>query len=122
MTPHRRTATTALKGILWTGVIVLAVAGCSENGYSSNGSSTEVSQAAWTGSEWPFTVPNGILGCTRPGIVTFDADGTVYGLNGTALDHGYPTVDPIWKSATLGPQADLGPMIQKGLALCGTSS
>lgn len=65
MTPHRRTATTALKGILWTGVIVLAVAGCSQNAYSSNGSSTEVSQAAWTGSEWPFTVPNGILGCNQ---------------------------------------------------------
>jgi Protein of unknown function (DUF2511) len=122
VTPHRRTATTALKGIFWTGVTVLALAGCSQNPYSSNGGSTEVSQAAWTGSEWPFTVPNGILGCTKPGTVTFNADDTVYGLNGIALDHGYPAVDPIWKSATPGSQADLGPMIQKGLTLCGTPS
>lgn len=67
-------------------------------------------------------MPNGILGCTKPGTVTFNVDGTVYGLNGFALDHGYPAVDPIWKSAEPGPKADLGPMIQNGLALCNTTS
>jgi hypothetical protein len=101
-------------------VTVLTIAGCSQ--IPSDGGSAEVTQATWSGSEWPFTVPNGILGCTQPGTVTFNADGIVYGLNGTALDHGYPAVDPIWKSATSGPQADLGPVIEEGLALCGTPS
>lgn len=59
-----------------------------------------------------------LLGCTKPQSVTFNVNGTLYGVNGAAIDHGNQPVDPIWKTASPGPRADLGPMIQKGLSLC----
>ena len=43
---------------------------------------------------WPFTVSSGVVRC-EGNAVTFEADGTVYGLNGFALASGYPAVDPI---------------------------
>lgn len=117
-------AAAAIKVVFCTCVVVLAIGGCGDQTGSagvSAGASTEVSETTWTGGGWPFTVPRGILGCTKPMTVTFNVNSTVYGLNGTAIDHGYPAVDPIWKSETPGPRADLGPMIQKGLTLCGAS-
>ena len=107
--------------VLGACVVALTVAGCGGHGSSqdaSPGSSTDISEATWTSGEWPFTVPRGILGCTKPQSVTFNVNGTLYGVNGSAIDHGNQPVDPIWKTASPGPRADLGPMIQKGLSLC----
>jgi len=59
---------------------------------------------------WPFTVPNGFLSCidegTKRGVkissVLFRTGSTVYGLNGTAKDQGYPAPTPILKTQSLG--------------------
>jgi hypothetical protein len=86
------------------------------------GSSITVSKAKWHDGPWPFTVPRGILGCTQPpfpGAVTFNVDGTLYAINGTAEDaHMGRNVNPIWKKAPYGLRVDIGGMIDKGLALC----
>jgi hypothetical protein len=86
------------------------------------GKSIEVSSKTWHEGEWPFTVPSGILGCTQPpfpGEVTFNVDGTVYGLNGTALDSGYKGVEQIWRPEPGdGLKVSVGGMIERGLKLC----
>lgn len=103
------------------------IAGCSsgneagENASGTKGKSIEVTQATWHDGAWPFTVSHGILGCTEspsPGEVTFNVEGTVYGINGTALDQGLPEVDPVWLSAGGGLKVDIGGMIERGLKLC----
>jgi hypothetical protein len=77
---------------------------------------------------WPLTVPGGLLQCEPLVIsglpverVTFEApDGTIYAVNGHALDAGYPEIDPIWKDDPTGiaPKVNIGPLIDKGLNLC----
>jgi hypothetical protein len=70
-------------------------------------------------------VSQGILGCTQPpfpGAVTFNVDGTLYAINGTAEDaHMGGNVGPIWKKAPGGLRVDIGGMIDKGLTLCPSS-
>lgn len=114
-----------------TGAVALMLAGCASVSGSggdlsgTKGSSIAVSKATWHNGPWPFTVSHGILGCTQPpfpGEVTFNVDGTVYGINGTALDNGYKDVKPIWKKVhhplIPGMRVDIGGMIDKGLGLC----
>lgn len=100
----------------------LTLSACSSGDSSisgeSSGKSIEVSKTTWRDGEWPFTVPRGILGCTPPGEVTFNVEGKVYGLNGTALDHGLPEVNPIWRPAPEGLKVDIGGMIDRGLKRC----
>jgi hypothetical protein len=62
-----------------------------------------------------------ILGCTQPpfpAAVTFNVDGTVYAVNGTAEDAGDKDIDPIWKQAPDDQRVDIGGMIDKDLSLC----
>jgi hypothetical protein len=107
-------------------VALFVVAGIAGGGGStpaaegSAGSSTDVAEATWTDGAWPLTVPSGTLACTGgDDEVTFAAAGTTYGVNGTAISHGLPPIDPIWKTAAgPGPRADLGPLIQDGIKLC----
>ena len=102
------------------------LAGCagsesSGNLSGTNGKSVEVTETSWRDGTWPFTVDRGVLGCTKPpypGEVTFNAEGKVYGLNGTALDQGLPQVDPIWRREGTELRVGIGPMIERGLKLC----
>lgn len=116
MKPRRVTAVAA------AAAACLALSACSSEDSSSvgesSGNSIEVREATWHDGEWPFKVPRGILGCTAPGEVTFNVEGTVYGLNGTALDHGLPEVNPIWRPTSEGLKVDIGGMIDRGLKLC----
>ena len=51
------------------------------------------------GDRWPFTVDAGIVRCAGS-AVTFEADGVIYALNGTARGSGaYAEVDPILRTA-----------------------
>lgn len=71
---------------------------------------------------WPFTVSHGTLECDQPQSVYFtDPNGTSYGVNGTALDHGAKPVAPIWEKDPTGaaPRVYLGDVIDAGLKLCG---
>jgi hypothetical protein len=127
----RRGAKIAL-GVVGGVVVVFVVAGVAGGGASSSSTSSEpspagskdVSEATWTDGAWPLTVPSGTLACTGgDDEVTFNTTGTTYGVNGTAISHGLPPIDPIWKAAAdPGPRADLGPLIQEGIKLCQSSA
>jgi hypothetical protein len=82
------------------------------------------------GTQWPFTVPKGILECSPPGIITFRTDDKTYAVNDLASSRGYPRIDDIWrddaekKAAPANSEehflakVDLSPIINKGLELC----
>ena len=85
-------------------------------------SSVRVTRATWRHGEWPFTVASGVLACVHPptiGAVTFTTGGTVYAVNGTAMDAHYADISPIWRR-TSGPtpRVDIGGMVDQGLKLC----
>lgn len=68
---------------------------------------------------WPFVADSGTLRC-RSGSVTFEANGTEYGLNGTATAAGYPSVLPMWAldPAAEGLRISMHGAIVAGQALC----
>jgi hypothetical protein len=75
------------------------------------------------GSRWPLTVSHGTLSCDGYSVVFAAPEGMRYGLNGTAQDQlGLPPIDPIWRyepgMKRYGLKVDIGPLIQRGLALC----
>jgi hypothetical protein len=75
-----------------------------------------------SGRTWPLTVGSGALTCDPVGSVSFTADGGgTYAVNGTAKTHtSWPDIDQIWADAPdgPGPKADIGDLIDAGLALC----
>lgn len=81
------------------------------------------------GDAWPFKVPEIVLSCTlldgRLHLVTFTAGGKTYALNGTARnlakEKGWADIDEIWRDdpAGHGIKVNVGPIIDKGLSLCG---
>ena len=88
--------------------------------------------AADFGDAWPLTISSGILRCEKvliPGllggsisVVVFDAAGKRYAVNGVAKSRraGVP-IDEIWAAnpALPGAQKNIGPLIDRGLRLCG---
>lgn len=76
------------------------------------------------GKRWPLTVTSGTVHCSNIAI-TFTAGGTTYAVNGIALSRfpHMPQIARIWKRDpnNLLPNAriDLGPIIDRGLKLCG---
>ena len=72
------------------------------------------------GADWPLTVEAGTLDCIGAGAVTFTSeDGTTYAVNGLALSStSYPDIDAIWADASGGLKKNIGPLIDRGLALC----
>ncbi|WP_231744606.1 DUF2511 domain-containing protein [Mycobacterium sp. GA-1199] len=84
-----------------------------------------VERATWTEGPWPFTVDSATLMCTKGAggeRVTVVADREMYALNGTARAANlWPPFDPIWRDDPNAPgvKVDIGPMIDRGLALCG---
>lgn len=80
---------------------------------------------AMLGAAWPLTVESGTLSCRGAGEVYFrdDASGNHYTVNGTArtAQPALPEIDEIWANDTsnnLGLKKNLGPLIDRGLALC----
>lgn len=73
------------------------------------------------GADWPLTVSEGILRCEGAGAVTFEAQDTVYAVNGLAegLDAGIE-IEPIWADdpELAGLKKNIGSLIDAGLALC----
>src|SRR5438067_6794663 len=79
------------------------------------------------GEKWPFTVSEGVLTCTPYGqlhLITFSANGKVYGLNGTARnlakERGFAEIDEIWKNdpQVEGLKINIDPILQKAFTLC----
>lgn len=105
----------------WLRIVLLAglLAAC-----SSGAQEVRVTQAEF-GDEWPFSVPDGTLRCEGSGgsgAVTFEAQGRLYGVNGTAKSKGLPGIEPIWvadpAAPGLGLKKSVGPIIDRGLQLC----
>lgn len=72
---------------------------------------------AQMGDAYPFTV-DGELRCIAPNSVVFVANGTTYGVNGTAKGKGHPPVDPIWRDDANGGKVNISSVLQQGLDLC----
>lgn len=69
---------------------------------------------------WPFTVSSGTLRCRNGILVTFEAGGVEYALNGSAKTAGYPSVEPVWAEDPQLPglRVDIHPALLAGSALC----
>lgn len=53
------------------------------------------------------------------GSVTFKARGDVYAVNGLAKGQGFKDIEPIWADdPETGSKKNIGPIIDRGLALC----
>jgi hypothetical protein len=111
------------KGVVIAQVaLALAIAACGGGG---DDQSEKISNDSFDGT-WPFTVDSGTLRCDGSegfGSVTFEADGTVYAINGVARQRGDgEDVRPIWKDnpdpIAGGPKVSIGDVINEGLALC----
>ena|SRR5437660_8134727 len=106
--------------------VVLLLAACSQSGSHGTsggsdvaGSSVQVTRADF-GDAWPLTVDGGTLACEGAGAVTFTVGGTTYAVNGMASGNGqWPDIDPIWAKGSDTPKKDIGPLIDRGLQLCG---
>ena len=71
------------------------------------------------GDEWPFTVDDGIIQAEAGVSVTFKARGDVYAVNGLAKGQGFKDIEPIWADdPETGLKKNIGPIIDRGLALC----
>lgn len=82
-------------GFLLGLTLFLAACGCGQPGGAPGGQQEDTVTEADFGEEWPFSVSEGTLGCDGSdglGAVTFEAEGRVYGLNGTAKSKGLPEV------------------------------
>lgn len=106
-----------LLGIVFVALVVVIVWSQSQNqpapapGYVSR---------AMLGDDWPLTVEEGQLRCIEQ-AVTIVVDGTAYALNGVALQRDTSRdITPIWADnpTVEGLKKDLGPLIERGLALC----
>ncbi len=64
--------------------------------------------------KWPFTISQGELTCTPPGILTLWVNEKFYAVNELAISQGYSRLDEILKH----PGADTTFIIAKGLSLC----
>lgn len=80
-----------------------------------------VMSSADLGNEWPLTVEAGIVRCEGAGEVYFEAEGTIYAVNGTAQGASdAPEIDPIWADDPEidGVKISIHPIIERGLDLC----
>lgn len=121
-------------------MLATVTVGCSTTGtetspttaYPSTGTPTGISnrpaglveQETWTDGPWPFTSDRATLNCTKGAEgerVTVIANQEMYALNGTAKSANlWPDFDVIWRddSNTPGMKVNIGPMLDRGLALC----
>lgn len=84
-------------------------------------SGVDVQRAAY-GEAWPFTIDGGTIQCEHESarsqrlLVTLENNGIAYGLNGSAIDFGFPHHKSILKPDKTG--ADVQRFIDIGLASC----
>lgn len=98
-------------------LLVLLATACSSGGSADH---TATVTKADLGDQWPLTVDHGELECQDPGSVLFTSpDGQVYAVNGTAKDHtDAADITAIWADADYGLKVDIGPLLDRGRALC----
>lgn len=87
----------------------------------SRGTKGEQVSRADFGDGWPLVVDQGQLRCEAPSRLVFtDPNGSEWGVNGMAITHGYPEIDPIWADnpEIPGTKKNIGPLIDRGLSMC----
>jgi len=99
--------------------------GCSD---SSTKNSNNVSTAEIEGyvsqkdfeDKWPLTVSSGHVECKRGSLAVFHHGSETYGLNGSAISHGYQRIDSIWKDNPniKGTKISIGILIDEANKLC----
>lgn len=109
-----------LSGMRLRSVLLLTAAGALA-ACGGDAPSEQLGRADW-GDEWPLTVDSGTVRCEDGGLVLFEADGTTYAVNGTAMSQRpeLPEVDEIWADNPdiPGAKIDIGPVLDSGLELC----
>lgn len=76
---------------------------------------------------WPLTVEEAYIGCDKGLLLWIAVDGEKYGLNGTAIDWGYPSFRPFWRDDPASPANGSGPgvriqdLFDAAKATCSTS-
>ena len=110
---------------------VAVLAGCS--GDSSDGSELSDNERLVTsadyGTDWPWSVSQGVLRCEFPYVVTFTTDdGVTYSMNGPARElaeeRGWVSdLSPIWVDDPMRPRVKIGtrPLTDDGAAICDSS-
>ena len=85
----------------------------------------EIITKAEYGDRWPLTVERGTVECVPAFSVIFHTGGVTYAVNGWAMTNtDYPDVREIWLDdpdadrAARGLKINIGPIIDRGLALC----
>jgi hypothetical protein len=123
----RRIAFALLLGLLATACASSGATGGSGGdaggggGQTGGGHSIQIGRAD-LGNAWPLTVSSGTLACEDAGAVTFTTNGKTYAVNGMAMGtHTWDDIRPIWADShgMGGPKKNIGPLIDKGLKLCG---
>lgn len=111
--------------LVTTALLAVTIAACG-TGTAPARSTTEAQSApdsdrvsrADMGADWPFTVESGVLSCEPVSeVVLIASDGETYGLNGGARGSGQ-WADGLDILANGKTGADLGGLIERGLALC----
>lgn len=105
-------------------LLTLALPGCGNPSKPPADRSEKISRTMF-GNDWPFTVEEGILRGTPPGIVTFTANGKTYPVNGTAMAAlpDAPDIKEIWafdltpQARRIGARKNIGAIITRGLEL-----
>ncbi|WP_170981105.1 DUF2511 domain-containing protein [Mycolicibacterium sp. CR10] len=83
--------------------------------------SIDVSRETWNEGQWPLTVDEAVLKCQGDNLVTVVAGGLEYALNAAAFAQtDLPDAEEISipNPDNSGLHLDVGPLIQRGLALC----
>lgn len=107
-----------LRGVTSAFVVSLLIAAACDAHEDAASNTLEVARSDF-GNAWPLTVGGGTLRCTGAGAVTFEAEGTVYEVNGLAGTQNLGAdIDPIWEDAGHGLKKNIGPLINRGLKLC----
>ena len=72
------------------------------------------------GDPWPLTVEGGWLDCIAGDEIVFRSGEKAYAVNGTASDHKYARIDPIWRRSPsiAGTRINIGPLLDRGLKVC----
>lgn len=106
--------------VLPTASLVLTAATACGFGDDQGTNQVTVSQAEY-GTEWPFSVDEGVVECTGGDVVTFTADGVTYLLDGPAMRQDLGAqIGPVWLDDPNldGHKMNLGSLISRGLDLC----
>jgi hypothetical protein len=109
------------KLLIAAGVAIAVAAGAwTATAMTAKSHSKHVTEASYSGTPWPFTVPAVDLKCIDGGEALVRIAGVDYAFNGKATDAGYPSFGAYWLDDPSTPGAKLPTfsLIMQAEALC----